>query len=249
LVLEAEREKGPVELDCTKTESWGPFGVALLASCFAIRKRSGRETSLLAPTDDEEASALLDETGLVRFAQGEPVVLDEWHDQPVSIHEETSTQELSSRLTQSLSAATAKAPAVVQPCLDVLLENLHRWSESVVGGFVVVRWHNKGHKIKVAFVDRGVGIPAALRRSPTSQLHRATDVEIIESAFSDPLVTSRADGESGQGLKLLRDTVLSHRGKLTVVSLGAKVTWAQDRLMKTASPALHGTAIEIEIQA
>jgi hypothetical protein len=112
-----------------------------------------------------------------------------------------------------------------------------------------VHWHKKSHKIKVAFVDRGVGIPAALRRSPTSQLHRATDVEVIESAFRDPAVTSRVEGEQGQGLKTLRETVLSHRGKLTVVSLGAKVTWARDRLTKTASPALHGTGIEMEILA
>lgn len=249
LVLEAEREKGPVELGCSKTEVWGPFGVALLAASFAVRNRSGRETTLLAPKDDEEASVLLEENGLIRFVQGESSVLDEWQDQVVPFQDPTSPQDWSEKLSLPLTAATAKAPSVVKPCLDVLLANLQRWSESAVGGFVVLRWQKKSHKVKIAYVDRGVGIPAALRRSPSSLLHRATDIEVIESAFSDPTVTSRNEGEPGQGLKTLRDEVLSHRGKLTVISLGAKVTWAQDKVTKGTSPALHGTAIEIEIQA
>jgi hypothetical protein len=249
LVLEAEREKGPIEFGCSKTEVWGPFGVAMLAVTFAVRKRSGRETTLLVPKDDEEAAELLEENGLLRFVQGESVVLDEWQDQIVPFPESTSAQDWAEKLSSPLAAATAKAPSVVKPCLEVLLENLQRWSESAVGGFVVLRWQKKSHKIKLAYVDRGVGIPAALRRSPSSLLHRATDIEVIEAAFSDPTVTSRIEGEPGQGLMTLRDWVLSHRGKLTVISLGAKVTWAQDKVNKGTSPALHGTAIEIEIQA
>jgi len=34
-----------------------------------------------------------------------------------------------------------------------------------------------------------------------------------------------------------------------VVSLGAKVTWSSERLTKTASPALRGTAVELELSA
>ncbi|MGC4069978.1 MAG: hypothetical protein QM784_36040 [Polyangiaceae bacterium] len=43
--------------------------------------------------------------------------------------------------------------------------------------------------------------------------------------------------------------MLSHQGKLTVVSLGAKVTWSGGKLTKTASPPLRGTAIELELSA
>jgi hypothetical protein len=157
--------------------------------------------------------------------------------------------ELASELAHPASASSASTPTLVQPCLGALLDNLYLWSESSVGAFVVVQWLKRGQRAKVAFVDRGVGIPAALRRSPTSGLHRATDVDVIEAAFSDPQVTSHTEGKLGQGLKTLRETVLSHHGKLTVVSLGAKVSWSAERMTKAASPALRGTAIELELSS
>jgi signal transduction histidine kinase len=250
LVMEAEREKGVVELDCAKTEAWSPFGVAFIASCFAVRKRAGYETSILVPTKDADAAELLEATGLSEYVQGDSVVLDEWEDRVIDVADPTSTEDIASQLASPLSAATAKAPLVVKPCFSALIDNLRQWSESPVGGFVVVRWQKRSHKVKVAIVDRGIGIPASLRRSPASLFHRSTDVEIIEAAFTDPSVTSKVQkDEAGSGLKNLRDAVLSHRGKLTVVSLGAKVVWSQEKLTKTSSPALHGTAIEIEIQA
>lgn len=249
LVAEAEREKGPVEFDCSKTEAWGPLGVALLASCCAVRKRRGYETSIIEPADDDDAKSALDETGLVRLTKGETDCFEEWQVHPISIERGKPVSELSRELLSPLASAAVNAPAVVAPCLNALLDNLYLWSESSVGGFVVVRWQKKHHSAKVALVDRGLGIPAALRRAPGSALHRATDVEVIEAAFSDPNVTSRLEGKMGQGLKTLRETVLSHRGKLTVISLGAKVSWAKDRMIRNASPALHGTAIEMELTA
>jgi hypothetical protein len=249
LVMEAEREKGPVELDCAKTETWGPFGLALVVSCFKVRRSSGRETFIVAPKDPEVDLGGLDETALFRWVQRSAGAGDEWQLELVHVSDDGSVEELTRQFTEPLVAATANAPGVVHACLDVLVDNTCRWSESTIGGVVVVRWHKKSHKIKLSLVDRGIGIPASLRRSPTSQLHRATDVEIIESAFSDPGVTSRTDGETGRGLKTLRDTVLTHHGKLTVVSLGAKVSWARDRLTKVSSPAMHGTAVDIELLA
>jgi len=248
LVLEAEREKGPVEIDCSKTETYGPFGVALLASCFAMRRHQGQPTTILPPADPD-ALLLLEETGLIRIANGEAEAPDEWQVHQVEMKGGKSAPDISTELLHPLASAKGTAPLVVQPCLSALLENLYLWSESSVGGFVVVQWLKKGHKAKVAYVDRGVGIPAAVRRSPSSHLHRATDVDVVEAAFSDPHVTSRLEGASGQGLKTLRETVLSHHGKLTVVSLGAKVTWSSERLTKTASPALRGTAVELELSA
>jgi len=246
LVGEAEREKGPVEFDCSKTEAWGPFGIALLASSFVVRARLGRETVLVEPADPDALEGL-EETGLMQVAKREAVNLDGAQVHLVALAPNTSNRELAVSLTSSLGAAAASAPPIVEPCLVSLLDNFSEWSESTVGGFVVVRWHKKTRQARFALVDRGLGIPAVLRRGQVGNLIRLPDVDVIEAAFSDPAATSRQQEGRGMGLKRLREYVLGHRGKLTVISLGAKVSWAGDRVSKAPSPAMHGTAVEIEL--
>jgi signal transduction histidine kinase len=246
LVGEAEREKGDVEIDCSKTEAWGPFGVALLASCLMVRQKLGRQTKLLAPNEGDLLEAFA-ETGLELLANGETIGLNGGQVHPVSIEKHDASGELATALSSPLMAAAEAAPAAVQPCLATMLDNLFEWSESGVGGFVVVRWHKKTRQARFALIDRGIGIPAMLRRSQVGNLIRATDAEVIEAAFSDPNATSRHEGTPGLGLKHLRDSVLSHKGRLTVISLGAKISWTADRVTRASSPAMRGTAIEIEM--
>jgi signal transduction histidine kinase len=246
LVGEAEREKGPVTIDCSKTESWGPFGAALIASCWAIRKRNGRETEFLAPAE-AEAAEQFDQTGIATLSGGDADAVDGGQVHPITMEAHEPSHQLATALSLPLSAAVESAPALVTPCLETMLDNLFEWSESSVGGFAVVRWHKKNRQARFALVDRGLGIPAVLRRSHVGNLIRANDVEVIEAAFLDPTITSRPSGTQGLGLKRLRDLVLAHKGKLTVISLGAKLSWSGDRVTKAPSPAMRGTAIEVEM--
>jgi signal transduction histidine kinase len=249
LVLEAERESGTVELDCAKTEVWGPVGAALIASCVAIRRKSGKVTQLLEPKETDLTAAAFQETGLSAFARDGVVGMQGGQVRTVDLASEAVPSQPVSVTSLAAAPSNEVLPALVQTCLGALLDNLRHWSESSVGGFIVERWSKKGHHAKIALVDRGVGIPAALRRATTSSLHRALDVDLVEAACSDPQVTSHENGRLGYGLKLVRDTVLSHQGRLTVVSLGAKVTWTTGKTTKTTSPALRGTAIELELSA
>jgi hypothetical protein len=246
LVGEAEREKSALEIDCSKTEAWGPFGIALLASCLATRHRSQRETAVIAPAEGDAVAAFA-ETGLALVASGQIEGLNGGQVHPIALDQHQSSVELAAALSQPLSSEVEAAPAVVRPCLQSMLENLFEWSESAVGGFVVVRWHKKTRQARFALVDRGLGIPAVLRRCHVGNLIRANDLEAIEAAFCDPLATTRRGGAEGLGLKHLRESVVSHKGKLTVVSLGAKISWAANRVTKSASPPVRGTAIEIEM--
>lgn len=246
LVGEAEREKGGVEFDCSKTEAWGPFGVALLASSLVLRSRSGRETRLIEPSDADQLE-VFEETGLSEVLEDQAETVKLGHVQPVPMTQGKTISDLASTLALPLEQVATNASVVVRPCLEVLLDNLFEWSQSPVGGFVLVRWHKKTRQARFSLIDRGLGIPAVLRRGHVGELIRSSDVDVIEAAFSDPSATARAPGMQGLGLKHLRERVLSHKGRLAVLSLGAKITWAGDRVTKASTPAMRGTAIEIEM--
>jgi hypothetical protein len=246
LVGDAEREKGPVEFDCSKTEAWGPFGIALVASSLVMRSRAGRETRLIEPSDVDHLS-VLEETGLLEVLRGETTASNRGYVQSIPITPQQSVSEIASALASPLEHVVAVAPAVVRPCLEALLDNLFEWSQSPIGGFALVRWHKKTRQARFALVDRGLGIPAVLRRGHVGDLIRSSDVDVIEAAFLDSNATSRQTGAQGLGLKRLRERVLAHKGKLTVLSLGAKMIWAGERVTKASTPAMRGTAIEIEM--
>lgn len=246
LIGDAEREKGAVEFDCSKTEAWGPFGIALLASSLVLRNRSGRETRLIEPLDADHHAAF-EETGLSEVVRGEVASASVGSVQLISITQQKVVSEVASTLASPLEQVAKDAPAVARPCLEILLNNLFEWSQSPVGGFAVVRWHKKTRQMRLALVDRGLGIPAVLRRGHVGDLIRSSDVDVIEAALSDPTVTSRDAGTPGLGLKELREHVLAHKGKLTVLSLGAKIVWAAERITKASTPAMRGTAIEIDM--
>jgi hypothetical protein len=71
---------------------------------------------------------------------------------------------------------------------------------------------------------------------------------VIEAAVTMPLLTSRVTQVGGLGLKNIREVVALRGGRLTVLSLTAKVTWSGDKIHRAASPGFHGTAVEIDFR-
>lgn len=245
LLAEAEREKGPVEIDCTHTEAYGPFGVTLLASVFAARRREHRSTEFVLPAEGKVRDAF-DETGLLPCVNGEPAPsLDAVH-----AVNSTNLEELISATSTLWGGVGPSAEAKREPLeltLRELLSNMMLWSESKVGAWLMVRWAKKCHALRLVLLDRGLGIPAALRRAQVENLHRSADSEVIEAAISEPHVTSRPHGQEGRGLERVRDAICGRGGRVTVISLGAKISCQPDRLVKATCPPLHGTAVEIDL--
>jgi signal transduction histidine kinase len=247
LCNEAEREPGDVEIDCSRTTNFGPFGVALFAASFAARRSQGRVTRLIAPADDV-ARAFIEEVGLTKIAEGEKTGLNTLEVRQMMALDAVYTESITSILTRGVPGMTEENSYTIQLCLNELLQNVFEWSESKIGCTVLARWYRKTRSVRLAVVDRGIGIPAALRRKRIRELHRATDAAVIVAAVTTPRLTSRENQVGGLGLKTIRETVCSRRGRLTIVSHAAKITWSDDRLSQFRSPALRGTAIEIDFR-
>lgn len=244
---ELERAREEVQLDTTQTEMFGPFGLTLLASSIALRTDSGFATTV----DIEgstETGEFLREIGFDRFARGEETGLGSLEVRQLSALDALYTESVARLLVAGVEGFDSAASYPIQLCLNELLQNVFEWSESPVGCFVLCRWYRKTRSVRLAVVDRGVGIPAVLRRSQIAGLHRSDDAAVIRAAVTTPKLTSRANRVGGLGLKTIRETVCERGGRLTVVSLGAKVRWADDRVSSYRSPPLRGTAIEVDFR-
>lgn len=68
--------------------------------------------------------------------------------------------------------------------------------------------------------------------------------------MTTPRLTSRANQVGGLGLKTIQSVVSIRGGRLTVLSLGAKLSWVAGRIAgrRLRPPPFRGTAVEIEFR-
>lgn len=248
LCLELERHSGRAVLDCRETQRFGPIGIAMMASTVALRRAKGLATDLLLPIDDD-ARAFIEEVSFDRFSEGEETGLGTLEIRRLDGLDAVYTSRVVELLAEGVPGRiTDENSYPIQLCLNELLQNVFEWSQSPVGCFVLTRWFKKTRSVRLAVVDRGIGIPAALRRSKVRSLHRALDADVIEAAVMTPDLTSRANRVGGLGLKTIREVVCGRAGRLTIVSLTAKVTWANSKISRFRSPPFRGTAVEIDVR-
>lgn len=247
LSAEAESATEAVDLDASNTSRFGPLGVAIVAASAAIRRQAGLDTELILPKS-EGVRAFVSEVALDRAVAGTAVNAGALELRQFHTLDAVYTERVAQMLLHGVPGMTEAQSYPIQLCLNELLQNVFEWAESPIGCFVLARWYKKTRSVRLAVVDRGIGIPAALRREKVHDLHRADDAAAIEAAVTTPQLTSRRNRIGGLGLKTIREVVCGRDGRLTIVSLRAKVTWSGSRTSKFKSPALRGTAVEIDIR-
>jgi hypothetical protein len=100
---------------------------------------------------------------------------------------------------------------------------------------------------RLAIVDAGIGIPAALRRGRVQGLERAKDAEVIARAVEQRGLASRVQRPGGLGLKTIREAVEARGGSLTVLSQG-KVIFRAGKHTSRPVPHFRGTALELDFR-
>jgi hypothetical protein len=243
----AERERGAVELDCSEVEMFGPFGVATLAASIAVRRSQRAETHLL-PPKKREIARFFEEVALERLARGEQTGVGTLEVRQMLSLDALYTDHVVQILTRGVPGVSDENSYVIQLCLNELLQNVFEWSDSPVGCMVHTHWYRKTRSVRLAVVDRGIGIPASLRRRQVQSLHRASDGDVIVAAVTTSQLTARANQVGGLGLKTIRGEVCDRGGRLTVLSLGSKVVWTGAKHRQARSEPFRGTAIEIDFR-
>lgn len=226
---------------------FGPFGVALIAASIAVRRLRGSRTRVVPPRK-RDCDKFFHEVALERLAMGEPTGIGSLEVRQMHHLDAVYTDEVVRILTQGVPGVTEENSYVIQICLNELLQNVFEWADSPIGCMVHTHWYRKTRSARLAVVDRGIGIPASLRRRQVAALHRATDAEVIHAAVTKSRLTARENKIGGLGLKTIRTEVCERGGRLTVLSLGAKVVWSGNQARSHRSDPFRGTAIEIDFR-
>lgn len=255
----AQIEKGPpgrVLLDATDTERFGPMGVALLAMAAVRRRSQGQPPIEIEWPEVDIAREYLQEVGFVRVLEAPPTeevtpafgTLEIAH--LIGTHGPHFFPPEVSRLVRERVPGNPEDSAyLVQFCLTELLQNVLDHSGSSLGYIVHARWYAADQNVRLAVVDGGIGIPAALRKHQIAGTHKLNDQDVIKAAVTQQGLTSRK-GErlGGLGLKLIREYVTKRAGSVTVVSHTGKVTFRSSGDRRVKVPFYRGTAVEVDFR-
>lgn len=248
-------EASPVarELDSSETTMFGPLGVALLALALERRRSAQLPDLQFRVPAAEEARHFLDEVGFSRFLSSEQAEAA----QPsgtlqmrrlrclMPIYTEQIAQMIGSRVP----GTPDDVAYLIQLCLNELLQNAFEHADSKEGSFVLARWYSRTRSVRIAVVDGGVGIPAALRRKEIAGLQRKGDWEVIVDAVTRQGITSREGTKRGGfGLKLLREAAIGRGGKVVVISSTAKAVFKPSGIQRPRSRLFRGTAVEMDFR-
>jgi hypothetical protein len=236
-------------LDATATTRFEPVVAAMLAATAADRRAAGMSTHLAMPLD-EGSARFVAEVQMDRVVEGRVTDAHGTLEMRQLLALDPSyTAGVSDLLSAGVPGMDEVSAYPVQLCLNELLQNVFEWAGSKMGCIVLTRWFHQTRSVRLAVVDRGVGIPARLRALRIQGLHRASDAQVIVAAVTRPKLTSRVGRAGGLGLKTIHETVTQRGGRLTIISLGAKVAWHGSRqVVSKTTQFFRGTAIEIDFR-
>lgn len=236
-------------LDASRVTRFEPVVAAMLVATAADRRAQGLSTRWTMPLDSEAASFVA-EVQMDRLVEGRGTDRHGTLEmRQLTALDPSYTADVAKLLEAGVPGMDDVAAYPVQLCLNELLQNVFEWADSKMGCIVLTRWFHRSRNVRIAVVDRGVGIPPRLRALQIQGLHRATDADVVVAAVTRPLLTSRIGRAGGLGLKTIHETVTQRGGRITVISLGAKVTWhGSRRSVSRTSPFFRGTAIEVDFR-
>jgi len=258
------------EIDASEVEWWGPLGVAMLGCAIERRRNGGFSSPPLVEPREASAQKFFSEVGLADHMtevarSAPPGTLRLRH---MKNFEPLYVREIADFIASRVSGTSEEVSHLIQLCLTELLQNVfeHAYSGAPasrpVGAFIQCRWFVEQQNVRIAVVDGGMGIPAALRVSSFrgndrfGNLHgRLKDTELIQAAVTQEGLTSRVGPrEGGWGLKHLHRIVTSRaRGRMVVVSHSGKVDFRMgskgEKVSAKKIPTFfNGTAIEMDFR-
>jgi len=115
-------------------------------------------------------------------------------------------------------------------CYSEIAQNIEDHAESPMGGVMCAKFFAKSREVRIAVVDRGIGIANKLRLSPPTTGERVTsDEHALRLVLGGNVSSKSRPNNQGQGISNLALIARGNRGQLVVASNGAMAIATHDK--------------------
>ena len=245
--------------DCTRIRA---PAVMWCAVYLLLAKRRGSDCVLIAPSDEDAASYLMD-LGLLAVLQQADVTVrvERWPASDTDVllpltpfRNTTETEDLTNQIHLSLMESergTASINHVIYETFSELANNAAEHSTSEIGayGLVLLDTSEGEGKLVCGVADGGVGILTSLLRNPQHEEYGHYDWAAMERA-TEELVSGTLDSYRGIGLYETVEKART-RGRELIIHSGTGVIYRGEKLTTqiTGSKLFPGTMVFISIPA
>ncbi len=206
------------QLRCGSVNYLGPWAVSVIAAAFLRGRQLGQRPRIVLPTEPPPLQAFCVFSGMQQmFRKGAAPNPEhpECETVPIEVFESASWDR-SNRIIALLRRHTdldEEREEQIRTCVQEIIQNIVDHAASPIGGVMCARYMAASKEVRVAIVDRGVGIAASLReRFPEIRTSELALRLVIEGGYSS---LSRPNN-MGQGINLLFDLVASAGGRIAI---------------------------------
>jgi anti-sigma regulatory factor (Ser/Thr protein kinase) len=167
--LQAIAEADPAEahIDLSKSRYLGPDAIALLAAIIFDRRSRAQRTRVTLPTGPAKLQAFCRFSGFTALVRGEELPT-EAEETVIPLRQITAARWMDAdpiiRLVHRHLEISEDLEEYLRICVNEVVQNIEDHAESPIGGVMCARYFAGRRHVRVAIVDRGVGIYTTLKR-------------------------------------------------------------------------------------
>ncbi|MBN1954813.1 MAG: hypothetical protein JW900_07160, partial [Anaerolineae bacterium] len=246
---------GPVHLNLAGVTFIWPSALTLLTAAILLLRQRGFAVRITPPISDAVSAYLarIDFYDLVDFETAYP-----WrrHDSSGRFREvvqissesdsETVVGEVLEILGRNLEGIGPVYEAVQYSFLEVV-NNVFHHAQSPIHAVICAQAYPQLHKVELAVVDGGRGIPASLAGNPSLAGRFSTAAEAIQLAVQ-PRITGRPEYNTGEGLFFTLEFIKANQGDACIHSADGSLWVHKDQAVAQSAPSWPGTVVALRFR-
>lgn len=237
-----------LQIDLRKCQYLGPDAAAVLAAVIHDAKSNGVSTSVLSPVGPPELCAFFHRSGLAELAEADDSLQVESNEAIRPVLAVTQIRRASFNDADPIIALVSKhgtldpeAEEYLRICINEVVQNVQDHAKSSVGAMMTGRFMAKANEIRVAIVDRGLGMCTTLRTRYPDTTPENVMQRVLEGRYS---ARSR-ENNMGLGLSNLAAIITRLEGDLFILSENsmAELRKGDERSFSMVTPGFRGTGV------
>lgn len=225
-------------LDASQSQYLGPDAAVMLLAAVLMARHRGQHVTVRLPTEPESLRAFCAFSGLRHWMNGEAHP-DSGHPKnvtiPLRVIEHASFRDADPLidLVMRQTGISDESAEYLRLCVNEVTQNIEDHAESPIGGVFCARYMKVSSEVRVAIVDRGIGIATSLRRRYPNI---SSGAEALSRVIAGGYTTRSRPNNAGLGLSHLWNSVGRLKGSVLIISEDGLLGRHPDRARTMAAP-------------